>query len=269
VEKVVTRSARSASVSLAWFYAIAGAIVVGIAAAFGGCATMFQPTVNLPPVADQTLEYYPRQVKGYQNSYPPRRILVIPTVDAREFKDPSAIDHAPDAQGNPRIGVVLDRGHQVLQRVYGQPLGPTVQRALASAAAEAGMVSFVSDDSLDAALKKTNLEYVLQGTLTGCWVKKQRGPDGANGITWATSADFAVDVALYKPPFHTAFWQGVSSSTYDDPPLTNFLSGPEDDTSIYDEPGEVLSVALTRAVANTFRRSDLRALILDDVVLRR
>jgi hypothetical protein len=268
VGKVVARSARSASVSCAWCYAIALAIVGGLAAAFGGCSTMFQTAVNLPPVSDQTLEYYPRQVKGYQNSYPPRRILVIATVDAREFKDRSAIDHAPDAQGRPRIGVVLDQGHQVIQRVYGQPLGPTVQRAFASAAAEAGMVSFASDDSLDAALKKTNLEYVLQGTLTGCWVKKQRGPDGANGLVWATSADFAVAVAIYKPPFHTAFWQGVSASTYDDPPLTNFLSGPEDDTSIYDEPGEVLSVALTRAIANTFRRPDLRALIRDDVVLR-
>ena len=81
-------------------------------------------------------------------------------------------------------------------------------------------------------------------------------------------AEFAVEVAIYKPPFHTPFWHASSASAYDDPPLNNFLSGPEDDTSIYDDPGEVLSVALTRAVANTFRRPDLRALVLDDTVLR-
>ena len=243
------------------------AALCGLGFAIGACSTL-QNQVNLPPVSNQTLEYYTRQVKGYQSSYPPRRIVVLRTADAREFKDPSAADHVPDAAGNPRIGVVLDRARQPIQRVYGQPLGPLVQNAFAKAAAEAGMTSFASDESLDSALKRTNLDYVLQSTLTRCWVRKQRGPDSQYAPTWATSAEFAVEVAIYKPPFHTPFWQASSSSVYDDPPLNNFLSGPEDDTSIYDEPGEVLSVALTRAVANTFRRPDLRALVLDDIVLR-
>jgi len=241
------------------------AMLFGLGFALGACSTFQQ--VKLDPVSQQTLEYYTRQVKGYQNSYPPRRILVLPTADAREFKDPSAVDHAPDAQGNPHIGVVLDHARQPIQRVYGQPLSPVVQNAFAKAAEEAGMISFASQESLDAALKQTNLDYVLQSTLTQCWVKKQRGLDGPYGPTWQTSADFAVEVAIYKPPFRTPFWRGTSASTYDDPPLGNFFSGPEDDTSIYDDPGEVLSVALTRAVANTFRRPDLRALVLDDIVL--
>ena len=245
--------------------ALRTATLCGLGFAIGACSTLNK--VNLPPVSQQTLEYYTRQVKGYQNSYPPRRIVVIATVDAREFKEADAVDHAPDAQGNPRIGVVLDRGHQPIQSVYGQPLGPVVQDAFAKAAEEAGMVSFVSNESLDTALKQTNLDYVLQGTLTRCWVRKQRGPDGPYGLTWATSADFIVQVALYKPPFHTPFWHGTSASTYDDPPLSNFFSGPDDDTSIYDEPGQVMSVALTRAVAGTFRRPDLRALVLDDIAL--
>lgn len=244
------------------------AALCGLGLAIGACSTLFQNKVNLPPLSNQTLEYYPRQVKGYQNSYPPRRIVILRTADAREFKDPSAVDHAPDADGNPRIGVVLDREHQPIQRLYGQPLGPLVEDAFARAAEEAGMTSFASDESLDAALKHTDLDYVLQSTLTRCWVRKQRGPDGQNGPIWATLAEFAVEVAIYKPPFHTPFWHASSASAYDDPPLNNFLSGPEDDTSIYDDPGEVLSVALTRAVANTFRRPDLRALVLDDTVLR-
>jgi hypothetical protein len=243
-------------------FSILAAIGLGMAA----CS--LQNEVNLDQVSKQTIEYYPRQVKGYQNSYPPRRILVLATADAREFQDPTAADHAPDDAGDPRIGVILGRQHEVLQRVYGAPLGPIVQKAFAAAAQEAGMVAFASDEPLDSALKKVNLEYVLASKLVRCWVKKQRGADGRNGPTWTTSADFAVDVAIYKPPFHTPFWQGVSSATYDDPPLTSFAAiGPEDDTSIYDDPGQVLSVALTRAIAGTFRRSDLRTLILDDVVV--
>ncbi len=230
---------------------------------------MFSATVSLPPVSNQTLEYYPRQVKGYQNSYPPRRILILPIQDAREFNDPSSASHAPDENGNPQIGVVLGGDHQVMQRVYGQPLGPIVQRSLASSAQEAGLTTFASEDSLESALKKTNLEYVMSSKLMRCWVKKMRGPDGRFGPTWTTSAEFAIDVAIYKPPFHTPFWQGTSASTYEDPPIGAFGAGPEDDTSIYDEPGQVLSVAMTRAVAGTFRRSDLRSLILEDVVLRR
>ncbi len=224
--------------------------------------------MNLPPVSGQLLEYYPRQVKGYQNSYPPRHVLVLATVDAREFKHPTVSDHLPDAQGNPMIGVVLDRGQQVIQRLYSQPFGPVVQKAFAASAEEAGMVPFASDQSLDSALKNTNVEYVLASKLVRCWVKKQRGPDTRFGPTWATVADFAVEVAVYKPPFHTPFWQGSTAATYDDPPLGNFTAGPEDDTSIYDEPGQVLSVALTRAVAGVFRRPDLRSLILEDIITR-
>lgn len=242
------------------------ALICTIGASLSGCTPLFQEA-SIPAVSEQTLEYYPRQVKGYQNSYPPRRILIMSMVEAREFKDPTAADHDPDSQGNPRIGVVLGRDRQAIQRIYGQPIGPIVQRSLAGAAQEAGMVPFASDDSLDAALKETGMEYVLASKLTRCWVKKERGTDSRYSPRWATSAEFSIDVVIYKPPFHTAFWQGTSSSSYDDPPRNSLAYAPEDDTSIYDEPGQVLSVALTRAVAGVFRRADLRSLILDDIVL--
>lgn len=230
---------------------------------------MFLPqTENLPPSSGQILEYYPRQVKGYQDSYPPRRVLVLPATDAREFNDPSASDNAPDDQGNPRIGVVLDRDHQVIQRIYSQPIGSVVQKAFAASSEEAGLVPSVSDESLDSALKERNVDYVLTSKLVRCWVKKQRGSDTRYGPTWRTAADFAVEVRIYKPPFHTSFWQGTIAATYDDPPVGNFTMGAEDDTSIYDEPGQVLSVALTRAVAGAFRRADLRSLIREDIITR-
>ena len=243
---------------------VAGAVFALLA---GGCNPLFEQANNLPPASVQTIEYYPRQVKGYQNSYPPRRVLVLAAVDAREFKDPTASDHQPDANGNVAIGVVLGRDRQIVQRLYGPPLEGVVQKAFAQAAAEAGLSATASDDSLDNALKKgANADYVLVPKVLRCWVKKQRGADARMGPTWTTEADFAVDVALYKPPFHTPFWQGPAAATYDDPPLGAFSAGPEDDTSIYDEPAQVLSVALTRAVAGVFRRSDLRSLILEDIV---
>ena len=40
--------------------------------------------------------------------------------------------------------------------------------------------------------------------------------------------------------------------------------GPDDEAGIYDEPGQVLSVALTRTVAQIFQRQDLRNLMLED-----
>jgi len=243
-------------------------LLVAICAGLGGCSLFFGQSVKLPPVSTETVEYYPRQVKGYQGSYPPRRILILPTVDAREFKDSSAIDHAPGADGNPQIGVVLDH-NRVIQRVYGPAIGPLAQQALAASAEEAGLLPALSGDSLEAVLRKTNVQYALTSKLVRCWVKKERGTDTRLGPTWATSAEFRVEVAIYKPPFHTPFWQGASVATYDDPPLTNFAAGPENDTSIYDEPGQVLSVALTRAIAGVFRRSDLHSLIVEDIVMPR
>jgi len=44
---------------------------------------------------------------------------------------------------------------------------------------------------------------------------------------------------------------------------------PEDQASIYDQPGEVLSVAFTRSVEGIFKRSDLHSLIIQDHALRR
>jgi hypothetical protein len=231
-----------------------------------GCA-FFHRDVQLPPVSVQTVEYYPHQVKGYQSSYPPRRILILPIVEAREFSEGSAANHAPDAQGDPQIGVVTDR-NAIVQRIYGPPLGPIVQKALAASAGEAGLIPTISNESVDVALKDSRVQYALAAKLVRCWVKKQRGSDTRLGPTWQTSAEFAVEAVVYKPPFHTPFWQGTSTANYDDPPIGNFAAGIEDDTSIYEEPGQVLSVALTRAIAGVFRRSDLHSLVIEDIVLR-
>jgi hypothetical protein len=246
----------------------AAALWIFLPLLLGGCASLYTYGVNLPPTSVQAIEYYPRLVKGYENTYPQRRVLVLPASDEREFKDPTASGHLPDPSGNPAIGVVLDQQHQIVQRIYSEPLDALVQKSFAAAAVEAGFSALPSDKSLTAALQRTDFDYVLAPKIVRCWVKKRRGPDDHFGPTWLTSADFAVRVAIYKPPFRTPFWQADSSATFDDPPLGSLMSSPEDDTSIYDQPGEVLSVALTRAVADVFRRSDLHTLVEEDTIVR-
>jgi hypothetical protein len=233
-------------------------------ALLGGCATSNQ--LNLPLKSEQTLEYFPFQVKGYQNTYPKRRVAVLPAVDARDFKDTSGAAHAPD-QGHPAVGVVRDKSGEVDQRLYGAPLEPLVQQAVAQAAQEAGMISSISDTPLKQALTARQAQYLVEAKIARFWVDKHRGRDNAAGPTWSASAEVALDVAVYKPPFAVPFWQGESEATYDDPPAPVAGVAPEDETEIYDEPGQVLSVAFTRAVAGIFKRDDLHMLIDEDSAL--
>jgi hypothetical protein len=224
-----------------------------------GCATIGggapAPTVN----STQTIEYYPYQVKGYQNSYPKKTILILMTADARDTSG----DAAP-LNGNPAIGIVTGESGNLAERLYSAPLGPILQQAIGRAADEAGLVATSSPaDAYKAGVPQTT-EYVLASKIKRCWVKKSRGANSQYGPVWRTVADFALDVSIYKPPFSVPFWTGTTNDTYYDPPVGSFGLGPEDEAGIYDEPGEVLSVALTRTVAAIFQRQDLRNLMLED-----
>jgi len=227
-----------------------------------GCSIAAAPSATAPANSTQTLEYYPHLVKGYQNSYPSRRLLVLIAVDARDFKNLRPEDTAP-LDGNPSVGFTVDQNKNVIQRLYSSPLGPIVQKALESSAAEAGLVALGGVSTAYRSHKEMGEDYVLVTRITRCWVTKHRGPEGRNGPSWFTNADFTIDATVYKPPFKTPFWQGRSPASYDDPPLN---ANPEDDTGIYDEPGQVLSIALTRAVAGIFQQNDLRTLITEDQI---
>jgi hypothetical protein len=239
-----------------------------IAAAFAllslaGCSSIRQRQVYMEPASTQTLEYYPFQVKGYQNTYPKKRLVVVPVFDQRDFKDAAGVGHEP-YKSQPAIGVILDQSGKIDQRLYGPALEPLVQNAVARAAQETGMFSSTTVLTLKQTLAARNSDYVLMATITRCWVNKHRGPDNQSGVTWLAAADVALQVAIYKPPFGVPFWQGESVSNYSDPPAPAAGASPEDETEIYDQPGQVLSVALTRAVAGIFKRDDLHTLILQD-----
>jgi hypothetical protein len=242
------------------------AVAAVFAFAIAGCATVgLQSGPSLEAVSIQKLEYYPYQVKGYQGSFPQRTVVVLRPVEAREFLGSGANDHAPHGD-DPAIGITRNQTGNVVQRLYSDPLGPIVQNALAGSVEEAGMMPRPSSEDKYQPKKQLDADYVLASKITRCWVAKHRGSGGSGGPVWATSADFAIDVTIYKPPFSVAFWHGTSQSTYNDPPVGSFGLGPEDEAGIYDEPGEVLSVALTRAVAGIFQRPDLRTLVMQDQI---
>lgn len=244
---------------------LGAALAFGISLLLAGCSTANRESAAMAPISVQSVQYYPFQVKGYQKSFPNKRIVVLTSADARSFKDAGSVSHEP-YQAHPAIGVILDRQGQIAQRLYGPDLAPLVRGAIAQSAQEAGMISSTSPMTLADALKARGADYVLAAKVTGLWVVKQRGADSEGGPSWFSAADVALDVAIYKPPFAVPFWQGQSAAEYNDPPTPAAGARPEDETEIYDQPGEVLSVALTRAVAGIFRRDDLHTLVLQDAI---
>ncbi|HVN90906.1 MAG TPA: hypothetical protein VMT61_13915 [Candidatus Binataceae bacterium] len=227
-----------------------------------GCSTQ-QEKLGLASKSTQALQYYPFQVKGFQNTYPKRSAAVLQSTDARAFDGVAPADRVPDG-GNPAIGVVTDDKGKVAQRLYGPALGPLFQDAIAHAAQEAGFAAIAANDSLQVELSARKVDYVIDTKIVRCWVVKSRVPVNVQGgAIWHATADVAVDISIYKPPFNVPFWQGESASIYNDPPPT--ISGDvSDEAEIYEQPGEVLSVAITRAVAGIFKREDLHNLIAQD-----
>jgi hypothetical protein len=223
-----------------------------------GCATVGGGAPAPTTTSVQTLEYYPYQVKGYQNSYPKKTIVILMTSDGRDTSG----DAAP-LNGNPAIGIVMGESGNLAERLYSAPLGPILQQAIGKSADEAGMVASPSSQVAYKPGVAQPAEYVLESKIKRCWVKKSRG-SGQDGPVWRSDADFALEVSIYKPPFSVPFWTGTTDDTYFDPPVGSFGLGSEDEAGIYDEPGQVLSVALTRTVAGIFQRQDLRNLMLED-----
>ena len=60
-------------------------IVSILSSMLAGCSTVNEGggTAAAPATSMQTLEYYPYQVKGYQNSYPKKTILILIPADER------------------------------------------------------------------------------------------------------------------------------------------------------------------------------------------
>ncbi len=236
-----------------------GLLVLCASILLAGCASRNDSATATTSL--QIVQYYPFQVKGYENSYPRRRVIALRSTDVRPPEVTTVA--GPPLDGNPPIGVVVNDHGQVTERLYGPPLDRLVQDALAKAADEAGMQASAFSLPLETELKARNADYVISSKILRCWIIKKIREDSREGPSSASVAEVALDIAIYKPPFRVPFWQGQSTATYMDPPPA-ISGGLEDQTEIYDQPGEVLSVALTRAVAGLFKRDDLRVLIQQD-----
>jgi hypothetical protein len=237
------------------------ATLVAASSWLAGCApTTYQSAGSAAPSV-QNVEYYPHQVKGYQNSYSKRRILVLTPVDVHQVA--AGINRQP-YQGNVAIGVTEDVNGRATEELYSAPLAPIVQNAITQSATEAGLIASTSPISVYDRARNLKDDYVLESRIVKCWVTKRPGPGGDAGPAWFSTAEFALEITIYKPPFTVPFWQGKSGSNYDDPPMDSNAISPEDETAIYDQPVEVLSVAMTRAVAGIFNRTELYALVNDD-----
>ncbi len=239
------------------------AYLIGVAPvmAMAGCASLGigQSTPQLEQNSIQKVEYYPYLVKGYQNSFPHRSILILEPVDAR----PPGNANAPSSDGKTAIGVTTGRSENVLQRLSSDPLSPIGQDAITHSAEEAGLLAIARpQEGYDP--NDRGADYVLASRIVRCWVKRHRGPHGDSDEGWMTEASFALEVIIYRTPFKVPFWEGTSSTGYHDPPIGRYGLGTMDEPSIYEHPGEDLSIAMTRAVAGIFERQDLRTLILND-----
>jgi hypothetical protein len=237
--------------------------VVGLISLCLGCAAGDE-RLAVPPTSVQAVQYYPYQVKGYQSLYPKRRTIVLPAIDARSFDGVAANDRQPD-QGRPAIGVIVDENGKTEQRLYGPPLEALTQDAIAHAAQEAGLNSTAESIPLPNALAARDADYVISTKILRCWVRKTRGGSRSPVVVWRSVADVALDVTIYKPPFAVPFWQGPSAAVYNDPP-PSVTGDVTSEVEIYEQPGEVLAVALTRAVAGIFKRDDLYTLITQDAI---
>jgi len=182
-------------------------LVTSLAAMLSGCATTGGGAYAPVTTSTQTLEYYPYQVKGYQNSYPRKTILILMTADARS----TAGDAAP-LNGSPAVGVIVGESGNVTERLYSAPLGPILQAAIGRSADEAGLNASSSPDVTYKPGVKNTTEYVLESKIKQCWVRKSRSANSQYGPVWRNAADFALEIAIYKPPFSVPFWTSLADS---------------------------------------------------------
>jgi len=242
-------------------------MTIGILGILAGCTMVASPESRIPAVSVESLEYYSGEVKGYQNSYPEDHVLVLAPVDHRNLpvSNDAGDNDLTVPGGSAEIGVIYDQDSDILQRIYTQPIEPIVQSALAKSAKEAGLVPAVSDKALESALRRRAEDYVLASQITKCWLERRTIDDPYNQKAISvTAAVFELKVQVYKPPFHVAFWQGNRAVDYSDPSLVYGAPDPAGPVSLYEHPGQVLSVALSRAVAGIFANDSLRQLIMED-----
>lgn len=261
-----------------------------------GCSLDKVLTVPPPQVIPVGVNYLPNLVKGARPAFPPVQVLVLRPVDKREAYPVKYGEALPAAQDNAAVlgiwglnsqeGAVLVNSSRLgAQRrmkagVKEDPdmprgiftltdLDHLVQDAIESHFQEAGLpvrkVDFSSPQEPGAATEPAHYalgcvieEFSLVSLLRYNEVEifsalhphlievPIRGP---------TRADIALTLALYQWPSGEVLWEGKVADSVDDPPLgeSEFL---------YHAPGEVMSMALSRAVGSILVTQSLQDILL-------
>ena len=128
--------------------------------------------------------------------------------------------------------------------MYSTPLGPIVQGAIGRSADEAGMTASSSSETDYKPSIKNTTEYVLASKIRRCWAKKAPGPSSQYGPGLADDGGFRagrfdLQAAVQRAVLDREHQRYLRRSAGGVVRL-----GSEDEAGIYDEPGEVLSVAL-------------------------
>jgi hypothetical protein len=259
-----------------------------------GVGTLFSP--RPPRIIPVEVNYFPYFVKGQRPSLPPAQVLVLRPVDEREPYPMRKGALLPPSQDHIALlgiwglsseeGVVKVNSTQLgAQRrmeagitnepdrargIYALPGLPNiVQDALVMHLREVGLpaqeVHFSSPK--DPAASNEQAHYAV-----GCAIKEfslvslERHtevlvdhPLNAHfiyiPIRGPTRADVSLALTLYRWPSGEVLWEGTVSDSVDDPPL-----GEHD--FLYGSPGEVMSIALTRAVGSLLIAQELQQVLL-------
>jgi hypothetical protein len=261
-----------------------------------GCSFDQVLTVPPPQVIPVGVNYLPNLVKGARPAFPPAQVLILLPVDKREAYPVKYGEALPAAQDNAAVlgiwglnskeGAVLVNSSRLgAQRrmkagVKEDPdmprgiftltdLDHLVQDALESHFQEAGFpvrkVDFSSLQEPGAATEPAHYalgcvieEFSLISLLRYNEVEifSPLHPHAIEvPIRGPTRADVAFTLVLYRWPSGAVLWEGKVADSVDDPPLgeSEFL---------YHTPGEVLSMALSRAVGSILVSQSLQDVLM-------
>jgi hypothetical protein len=261
-----------------------------------GCGLGSLTSARPPRLMQVAVGYLPYLVKGSRPQFPPARVLVLLPVDRRNPYPVKKGGALPASQDNTAIlgiwgmnskeGVVrvnsLRLGAQRRMKA-GVPNDPdiargiftltdlphVVQDALVSHFHEAGFptqkVSFASPGEPGAASEPAHYavgcaieEFSLVSLLrfNEVWIYTPLHAHSIDvPIRGPTRAEVILTLTLYRWPSGEVLWEGKVADSVDDPPL-------EESEFLYSTPGEVMSMALSRAVGSILVTQSLQDVFL-------
>jgi hypothetical protein len=261
-----------------------------------GCGSRSLFTVQPPRIIPVGVNYLPNLVKGTRPSFPSSRVLVLLPVDKREAYPVKLGGALPASQDNTAIlgiwgtnskegGIRVNSSQLGAQRHMkaGVPRNPDmprgiftltdlqhlIQNALEDHFHEAGFpvqkIDITAPDESSVVIEPAHYaigcaveEFSLVSLLryNEVWVFSLLSPHPIYvPIRGPTRANVALALTLYRWPSGEILWEGKVADSVDDPPQgeSEFL---------YSTPGEVISMALSRAVGSILVTQSLQDVLL-------